>query len=263
MCVDSGVRYCASIWNERALDWVDDFLDFYKIGSGDLTAYPLIKVFATRGKPILLSTGLANIDEVKDVVAYIRTVNPIYNSQDMLCIMQCTSMYPISASDANIRVLETFRNEFKCKVGYSDHTEGRAALIVAATLGADVLEFHFTDTRLGKSFRDHKVSLTSSELKDLREDIARTEKFLGSGYKTPQQVELSNGHLTSFRRSVYPIVEIAKGSKITPDMLTILRPVCGIEAKDFDMVVGAIALCDIAPLSPLRFHENISNKSQR
>ena len=135
MCHAAGVSYNASVWDLKMLDWIDEYLDFYKIGSGDLTAWPILKAFAERNKPILLSTGLATLDEILDTIRFIQDVNPNYQDPNMMCIMQCTSMYPIPPSDANLNVLNTYRRETGLSVGYSDHTEGMDALKIATSMG--------------------------------------------------------------------------------------------------------------------------------
>ena len=95
MCKDANVIYNASVWDIDMLNWIDPFLDFYKIGSGDMTAWPIIKEFVIRKKPILLSTGLSTMKEVLETINYIQSLDSDYCNSNMLCIMQCTSMYPI------------------------------------------------------------------------------------------------------------------------------------------------------------------------
>ncbi len=140
-------------------------MDFYKVGSGDLTAYPMLRELAKFKKPILISTGLADEKEVVEAVAFLQKQNDYYQQKEAIAVLQCTSMYPIQNSDANLNVMHRYKELFQCKVGYSDHTEGSYAMEIAIAMGAEILEFHFTDDRSGKSFRDHKVSLTKDEVK--------------------------------------------------------------------------------------------------
>ena len=245
MCCEAGVSYNASVWEIEMLDWIDEHLDFYKIGSGDLTAWPILQVFAKKNKPILLSTGLSNLQEVLDTVAFIQSVNPNYKDPNMLCLLQCTSMYPIPLSDANLNVMTTYRNETGLSVGYSDHTEGMDALKVAAAMGASVLECHFTDSRDGKEFRDHKVSLTPSELSELKTEIAKITRLRGSEVKRPEKSETENNHQTSFRRAIYLKRNMRKGEVISESDLAYLRPAHGTDARYLNLVLGAKALRDI------------------
>lgn len=245
MCRSSGVSYNASVWDLQMLSWIDEYLDFYKIGSGDLTAWPVIKAFAERGKPILLSTGLATLQEVLETVGFIQGVNPAYMDPNMLCIMQCTSMYPIPLSDANLNVMRSYHDATGLAVGYSDHTEGMDALRVAAAMGASVLEYHFTNSREGKEFRDHKVSLTPEEVLELKIELGKIAALKGSGIKRPVESELENDHHISFRRAVYLNRDVQKGEVISESDLVYLRPAHGTDARDSHLVVGATALCDI------------------
>jgi sialic acid synthase SpsE/spore coat polysaccharide biosynthesis protein SpsF (cytidylyltransferase family) len=247
MCRKSGVIYLASVWSMEMLDWIDPYLDFYKIGSGDMTAWPLLREFALRGKPILLSTGLSSMDEVLQTVKYIQSINSIYSEADMLCIMQCTSMYPIPDSDANLLVMDSFRSTTGVAVGYSDHTIGMVALRGAAAMGADVLEFHFTDFREGKTFRDHQVSLVAKEVLQLKSDVSQIVTLRGDGIKIPQQSELDNKHEISFRRGVYVNRHINAGELIQFKDLICLRPAHGTDARDTYLLIGAKAMRDLEP----------------
>ena len=103
-CQKEGVTFTASVWNVDAISFIDTFLDFYKIGSGDLTAYPMLKKIASIGKPIILSTGLSTIDEIRASVDYIQSIDARYTKKEYLAILQCTSMYPIPDEDVNLNV---------------------------------------------------------------------------------------------------------------------------------------------------------------
>tara|TARA_B110000858_G_scaffold46598_1_gene53679 strand:- start:1147 stop:2784 length:1638 start_codon:yes stop_codon:yes gene_type:complete len=252
MCLDANIKYLASVWDLKMLDWIDPYLEYYKIGSGDMTAWPILEEFAKRGKPILISTGLSSMEEVLQTIKFLQRTNQEYTDPNMLCILQCTSMYPIPDQDANLKVMDLFRRETGLSVGYSDHTTGTDALLVAAIMGADALEFHFTDTRDGKSFRDHEVSLDKKEVVSLKEKIKNLKIFQGSGIKLPQPSEINSGHEISFRRGVYLCNKVKKGEIIQDKDLIFLRPAHGIDARDYKSLVGAEALRDIEPLSALK-----------
>ncbi|HKJ75418.1 MAG TPA: N-acetylneuraminate synthase family protein [Alphaproteobacteria bacterium] len=253
MCAQAGVGYMASVWDLEMLEWIDPWLSVYKIGSGDLTAFPLVREMARRGKPIILSTGLANFDEVLQTVAQIQAVDGGYSKPERLCLLQCTSMYPISEREAELRVMDVLRQKTGVAVGYSDHTEGGLALRVAAAMGAEVLEFHFTDKREGRTFRDHKVSLTGDELDELREDLQRINALRGSGTKVPQPAEVEEGHVVSFRRAVYLTKDLEVGERIKPEDVTLLRPNHGIDARDADYVVGGTVCERVRPYERLDY----------
>jgi sialic acid synthase SpsE len=157
-------------------------------------------------------------------------------------------MYPIEDRDANLRVMDTLRQATRLAVGYSNHTRGRTALFVAAARGAEVLEFHFTDDRTGKTFRDHHVSLTADEVRTLCADLDQLKELLGDGVKRPLPSEIETGHVTSFRRAVYCRHAIARGQVITADDLVVLRPNHGVDARQFDDLVGRRAARDLHAL---------------
>jgi len=250
-CKNAGKVYLASVWDLDAVDWIDPYLDYYKIGSGDLTAPPVLEKIVSKGKPIILSTGLSTFQEVSDTIRFIQGLDARYTAPDRLAILQCSSMYPIPESEANINVMSSFREEFAISVGYSDHTEDSEALYIAAIAGADILEFHFTDTKEGKVFRDHMVSLTKDNVDELVTRIQRAIGIFGSRSKQPTQSEIGNDHLVSFRRALYPSRDIRKGEVITTEDLISLRPNKGLDAREVGWVTGKKAKQDIKMLDVL------------
>lgn len=256
-CQDYGVTFLASVWNIDALDWIDPYLTFYKIGSGDLTAYPFIKRIVSRGKPIVLSTGLSTQAEVEDVVSLIQSLDDRYKKADYLALLQCSSMYPIPDEDANLNVIHWLRNRFQLTVGYSDHTIGTEAAETAVAMGAEILELHFTDTRQGKSFRDHQVSFTPEEIRQLIEKIERIKVLQGSPSKSPTESETNANHVVSFRRAVYPVRDLPAGTVITEDDLVVLRPNHGIDARQYGRVVGKTVQRDLRAYKSLSWDDLI------
>ena len=173
ICRNSGKKYLASVWDIDALNWIDDYCDFYKIGSGDFTALELIDAIIEKKKPIIISTGLSSEKEIDDLLSYIIAKDVIYNDENMLALLQCTSMYPIPENEVNLNVMDSYRTKYKLSVGYSDHTEDQEALYISVIKGAKILEFHFTDDKNNTTFRDHKVSLDNADIKMLIERIKR------------------------------------------------------------------------------------------
>lgn len=243
LCQAHEVGYMASVWEEAALKWIDPYISIYKVGSGDLTAYPVLKTLAAYRKPLILSTGLATEAEVVEAVQFIRSQDPIYEKPEYLAVLQCTSMYPIPKDDANLRVMDQLRSLTGCPIGYSDHTEGSKALEIATAMGAEILEFHFTDSREGKTFRDHKVSLTRDEVIALRSKLQDIERLQGDRVKQPLAVE--GDHVVSFRRAVYPVKDLPAGTTLSMNNLTTLRPNHGIDARDIFKVLGKKTTVDL------------------
>lgn len=243
MCRAKGVGFMASVWNPEYFDWIDEYMDIYKIGSGDMTAYPVLAETAKLGKPIILSTGLSSMEEVLDAVAFIQSCDEKYKDPEYLSILQCTSMYPIPNTYAHLSVMKSFQDATGLPVGYSDHTEGAYALEIAVAMGAQILEFHFTDSREGKEFRDHKVSLTKDEVLELGKRLRIIGELKGSSEKAAQSVE--GDHLITFRRAVYLATDLKAGSVLTADNLVYLRPNHGIDARDYRKVIGKTLAKDV------------------
>ncbi len=243
--ISAGKKFTASVWNEDFFDWIDPFMSLYKIGSGDLTAYPLLKRTALIGKPIVLSTGLSSESEVLNAINFIQKVDKKYKDPQWLGLLQCTSMYPINYSDAHLSVMKRFKELTKLTIGYSDHTVGTTALQYAVSFGAQILEFHFTDTRENKSFRDHLVSLTKDEVHALTDEIKLIESLIGNPKKQPLPIEIENGHVESFRRGVYPRMDISANTIIEEQHLITLRPNHGIGANSFYDLIGKKSMIDL------------------
>lgn len=238
MCKKNGVKYLSSIWDLKSLDWVDKYLDFYKIGSGDLTCYPIIKEFAKRGKPIILSSGLSKMKELNKTIKFLIKQNSKYKLKKNLTVLQCTSTYPTLDNETNLNVINSLSKNKHITLGYSDHTVGNLALKIAYSMGAQVLEFHFTDTRKNKIFRDHKVSLTPKETIELINDINRIKKLKGSYIKKPTKNEIKTKHIKSFRRAVFLNKDCTKGYKVKEKDLIALRPNIGLDARDYKKIIG-------------------------
>lgn len=253
MVLNAGKKYSASVWDLDMMEWIDPYISYYKIGSGDLTAYSILKAIVQRHKPIILSTGLSTEQEVIDCVNYIQSLDTRYKSPEYLAILQCTSMYPIQDSDANLSVIIRFKKLFNLPIGYSDHSVGLNALTYSVVLGADILEFHFTDTRENKTYRDHKVSLIPEEVKQLNSRIKNIYELLGDSVKKPLKIEIDNRHDITFRRGVFVNKNITKGQIIKEDDLVCLRPMEGISARYYQSIIGKRAICDIKQLEPLSF----------
>ena len=235
----------ASVWSEQMLQWANPRLPLHKVGSGDLTCYPMLALLAKTGKPIILSTGLSTIKEVANAVSYIEKLNPTYISERKLALLQCTSSYPTPDADANIGAMLALKSEFGLPVGYSDHTLGSYAIEVAVSAGAEIIEKHFTDSRDGKTFRDHLIALTRDEVKDSLDRMRHIKLLLGQGDKVLTKSEEEAQHHISFRRSIYASQSIKAGELLTEDNLTVLRPFHGLCASRFDDILGCRAKQDI------------------
>ena len=216
----SGKQFCASVWDIDMMDWISDYVDIWKIGSGDFTSLPLISKVLDHGKPTILSTGLSNFNEVKKVIEYC-TLNHDINQ---LLLMQCTSMYPIPDSEVNLSVINTYKDNFNVSLGYSDHTIGIDALKSSLSMNIEAVEFHYTLNKTDTSFRDNLVSLDYNDVRELSVWRDKVSLYMGSSIKCPTLSEISSGHINSFRRSVYANKKIKKGEIINTEDIILLRP---------------------------------------
>lgn len=233
---ESGIMFMASIWDVDQIDTFDPFMQIHKIGSGDLTAYPLIKKIVSKNKPTIISTGLSSLGEVLQTVQFIRECDPAFIESGKLALLQCTSMYPIPNCDANLKSIWLIREKTGLPVGYSDHTIGDYAIQVAVAMGACIIEKHFTDSRDGKTFRDHHVSLTKEEMLLFIEHTKKIIELQGSAEKRLMPSEAD--HLHSFRRAIYPRRDLSRGTLLQEEDLIVLRPCAGIGAEEFYNVIG-------------------------
>jgi len=245
MVEDGAALPMASVWSEGMLAWADPSLPIHKVGSGDLTCYPMLALLAKTNKPIILSTGLSSLNEVASAINYIDKCNPSYISEHKLALLQCTSSYPTPDEDANILAMLALKAEFGLPVGYSDHTLGSDAIEAAVAVGAEIIEKHFTDTREGKTFRDHLIALTRDEVRASLQKMRRITSFLGQGDKILTKSEREAGHHISFRRSIYAGNDIKAGEVFTENNLTVLRPFHGVCATHFDDILGRRAKRDL------------------
>jgi len=209
----------------------------FKIGSGELTNIYMLKKIALKDKPIILSTGMANLDEIEEAV------NVIYKTGNKkLILLHCTSQYPTKFKDVNLRAMSTLKRYFNINVGYSDHTMGILIPQLAVALGANVIEKHFTYDKnaLGP---DHKCSLDPNELKEMVYQIRLVEKILGNKEKIPIKEELKIRKLV--RKTVVANKDIPKGTKITENMLTVKRSNGSMEPKEIYKVINKISQINI------------------
>lgn len=209
----------------------------FKIASGQVVEHFFLQYVARKAKPILLSTGMCTLSEV-DVA--VRTIRNVCNSG--LILLQCTTNYPSSVDEANLRAMCTMSSEFGINVGYSDHTQTPVASVAAVALGACVIEKHFTlDSSLPGP--DHSSSATPEEFREMVQRIRETERALGNGVKHPSAAEEAN--IFGMRRSLVAKRSIKMGEVITEEMLACKRPSSGLSPSLASDIVGRRAAVDI------------------
>jgi N,N'-diacetyllegionaminate synthase len=234
------IIFLSSTVDKKSVDLLGNLgVPAFKVASGEITNFPLLRYIAGKKKPVILSTGMSTLDEIEDALEVIRQKGV----QDIV-LLHCVTSYPAKIEDVNLRVIETLRHRFKLPVGFSDHTLGITASIASAALGAVLIEKHFTlDTSLPGP--DHKASLEPDELKEMVRAIRDVEKALGDGIRKLTEDEERIKKVA--RRSIVAKVRIPKGTIITEDMLDLKRPGVGIEPKYLNDIIGKRAKKDIKP----------------
>lgn len=243
-----GILFLSTPFDKDSVDLLDGLgVPAFKIASGEITNFPLIRYIAEKGKPVILSTGMSTLGEINEALQVIQSEG----IKDIV-LLHCTTAYPAKVEDVNLKAMETLRREFKVPVGLSDHTLGITIPIAAVALGACVIEKHFT---LDKSLPgpDHQASLEPKELKQMNETIREVEKAMGDGNKMPTEEERQIQK--AVRRSIVARVNIPKGTIITEAMLDIKRPGTGLEPKYMDKVIGAVARYRIQQDEPLTMNK--------
>ncbi len=238
ICHNNKVTYSASVWDMNALEWINPYMKFYKVGSGDLTAYSILEKIAKTKKPIILSTGLSSFREIRDAVALIQSIDKRYMNEDYFALLQCTTNYPTPDSEANLCTMQSLSKHFGLPVGYSDHTKNAYAAEIAVAMGAQILELHFTDDISKTSFRDHQISFTIDDIQKLMEKIKKIKLLMGSGMKKSTMSEIETDHLELWRRSIYAARDISKGEVLSESDVIVLRPNHGLDARSIKKIIG-------------------------
>jgi len=244
---EKGIIFLSTPFDFESADFLDDLgVSAFKISSTDLTNLPFLKYIAKKGKPIILSTGMATLGEVEEAVNTIKKYN-----EDII-LLHCVTNYPANFEELNLKAIKTLKEAFKLPVGYSDHSLGIYAPIAAVSLGAVVIEKHFT---LDKNLPgpDHKASLEPKELKEMVKCIRLIEKALGDGIKRPTFEEEKIKKVV--RKSIVAKINIPKGTIITEEMITFKRPGTGLSSKYYKEVIGKKARRDIKADEIIYWHD--------
>lgn len=234
---EKNIGFISTPFDLESLDFLKTLnMDFWKVPSGEITNYPYLVRIAKSKMPVVMSTGMCELDEIKEALEVLRA-----NGCNEIKLLHCNTMYPTPYDDVNLRAMETLKQEFKVEVGYSDHTQGIEVPIAAVALGATVIEKHFT---LDKSMEgpDHAASLDPAELKEMVKSIRNIEKALGTREKTVTESEKSNKAVA--RKSIVAACNIKKGEVFTEDNLTTKRPGTGISPMEWEKIIGTTSTKD-------------------
>lgn len=238
-----GIDFLSTPFDRSAVDFLEGIgVEFYKIASFELVDIPLIEYIASKGKPVIISTGMADLGEIEDAVKAVRS-----KGNDQLVLLRCASAYPAITSEMNLKTMVNMGETFQVPVGLSDHSMGSVGAVTAVALGASVIEKHFC---LGREIAnpDSTFSMNPREFQQMVKDIRQAERAIGTVCYGPSEQEMDN---ILFRRSVFCVEDIQKGELLTERNIRVIRPGYGIAPKYYNEVLGQVALQDIKRGTPL------------
>jgi len=243
---NNNLKFISTPFDIKSATFLNKIVDCFKISSGDNNYYQLIEQVLKFKKNTIISTGLLNF---KDTINLYKFIKKLKFNNSKVAFLHCVSSYPVKDEEANLLSISFLKKNFPLTIGYSDHTLGINAAIVASVLGAKIIEKHFTLDNNYSKFRDHQLSLNPVNMKHLVNSIRSVEYMMGKKKKFIQSCEKKN--IFSMRRSLYLSKNIKKNSKINFKDVSIVRPYKFLEPIDLDKVVGKTAKVDLDINTPI------------
>jgi pseudaminic acid synthase len=243
---DLGLIFFSSPFDPTAVDFLEGLnVPAYKVASYEITDVPLIEYIASKGKPIIISTGIATLEDITEAISACHRMN---NHQ--IALLKCTSAYPTPFDEINLRVIPDLKNKFGIHVGLSDHTMGHSVAVAAVALGAKIIEKHFIlDRKLGGP--DSSFSMEPEEFNLMVKSIREVEKALGTvTYALTEKMKINR----DFSRSLFVVKDIAKGEIFTRENVRSIRPGFGLAPKYIREILGKIAAKEIKKGTPLSWN---------
>lgn len=238
-----GIDFFSTPFDNSSVDFLEDMgVEFYKIASFELVDTPLLQYVASKGKPIIMSTGMSTLEEIEEAVEAIRSTG---NNQ--IALLRCASAYPAITDEMNLKTMMDMKNRFNVTVGLSDHSLGSVGAVTAVSLGAKIIEKHFCISREIKN-PDSSFSMEKDEFARMVKDIRQAEKAIGKVSYGPTEQEKDN---IKFRRSIFCVEDIKAGDIINENNIRIIRPGYGLAPKYYYEVLGKKATCNIDRGTPL------------
>lgn len=235
-CKSRNIKFLSTAFDLESMDFLNELgMSPFKVPSGELTNLPYLRKIGSFGKPIILSTGMANMEEIHAAVTALAEAG--LKRKD-LTILHCSTEYPTPMENVNLKAMLSIADELDVAVGYSDHTLGIEVPIAAVALGASIIEKHFTLDKMMEG-PDHKASLEPLELKKMVNAIRNIEKALGHGRKEPSDSEKKNKVIA--RKSIVARRSINKGEILSEENITAKRPGDGISPMRWDEIIGTRA----------------------
>ena len=241
----ANIDFFSTPFDKSAVDFLEELgVEFYKIASPEMVDIPLIEYVASKGKPIIMSTGMANIGEIETAVNAVKR-----QGNDQLALLRCATAYPAITEQMNLATLKNMAEVFHLPVGLSDHSQGSIGAVAAVLLGGSIIEKHFCITRDIES-PDSFFSMNKEEFAAMVRDIRQAEKARGQIQYGPMKQEEAN---LINRKSIFCSAPIKKGECFTEENIRVIRPGYGLEPKYYDRIIGSKALCDIDFGTPIAF----------
>jgi N,N'-diacetyllegionaminate synthase len=238
-CDEMGIGFSSTGFDSSSVDLLIELgVDFLKVPSGEITNLPYLRHVGSKGLPIILSTGMCTMQEVRNALEVLEEVG---SRKSDITVLHCNTEYPTPMEDVNLLAMLSIEKELGVKVGYSDHTLGIEVPIAAAAMGATVIEKHFTLDR-GMEGPDHAASLEPGELKKMVASIRNIEKAMGDGHKLPSNSEQKN--ISVARKSIVASQNILAGEKFTEENIAVKRPGTGLCPMRWDELLGLEAKKD-------------------
>lgn len=248
-----GLDFFSTPFDNSSVDFLEEIgVEFYKIASFELVDIPLLKYVASKGKPMIMSTGMSTLGEIEAAVNAIRG-----QGNEQIALLRCASAYPAVTDEMNLKTMQNMAEIFGVPVGLSDHSMGSVGAVTAVALGASIIEKHFClDRELENP--DSSFSMNPEEFSQMVRDIRQAKKAIGRVSYGPTPQEKSN---IVFRRSIFCVEDIRAGEVLTEKNIRIIRPGYGMEPKYYEEILGQVALRDIKRGTPIRPGE-IGDKSE-
>jgi len=232
-CDKKGIMFLSTPFDSESIEFLAPLMNIFKIPSGEITNLPYLRKINSYKKDVILSTGMATISEIQDALNVLKDCK--------VSLLHCTTQYPCPYEAVNMKAMISMKDKFNLPVGYSDHTQGIEIPIMAVSMGAEIIEKHFTLDR-NMEGPDHRASLEPDELKAMVRAIRNVEKAFGDGVKEPQETEKLNIEVA--RKSIVAKCDIKKGDVFSENNLTCKRPATGISPMRWDEIIGTIAQKD-------------------
>ena len=250
-CKNREIKFFSAGFDLLSLEYLFSLgVELFKVPSGEITNLPYLRLVGALGRPVILSTGMSNLDEIKAALGVLEDAGML---REQITVLHCNTEYPTPLYDVNLRAMQSIRDELGVSIGYSDHTQGIEVPIAAVALGASVIEKHLTTDRKLPG-PDHKASLEPHEFKAMVSAIRNIERAMGDGIKRPSRSEVKNK--ITVRKSLVASKQIYTGEVFSPDNVTTKRPGTGVSPMRWDEVMGRLADRNFAEDELLEFFED-------